>query len=98
MLKKSYEKYKIRHDQHIIEKSFRVGDIVWFQVNKEILQGFGKKIKVLWYGPFDIFEDMGYNAYGLNIHPYMCIFIVMNVYFHSIFKLYDPFMLDKEEE
>jgi hypothetical protein len=47
MLKKSQEKYKAKHDQHITEKSFKVGDKVWLQLNKEILQGPSKKIKAL---------------------------------------------------
>jgi hypothetical protein len=47
MLKKSQEKYKARHDQHRTEKSFKVGDRVWLQLNKERLQGPGKKIKAL---------------------------------------------------
>jgi len=34
-LQKSHEKYKARHDQHNIEKSFKVGDRVWLQLNKE---------------------------------------------------------------
>jgi hypothetical protein len=36
-LKKSQEKYKARHDQHKIKRKFRVGDIVWLQLNKERL-------------------------------------------------------------
>jgi hypothetical protein len=52
-LKKSQERYKARHDQHRTEKTFKVGDRVWLQLNKERLQGLGKKIKALWYGPFE---------------------------------------------
>ena len=46
-LKKSQEKYKARHDQHRTKRTFRVGDIVWLQLNKERLHGPGKKIKAL---------------------------------------------------
>jgi hypothetical protein len=54
MLNKSQEKYKARHDQHITKKSFKMGDRVWLQLNKERLQGLGKKIKALRYGPFEV--------------------------------------------
>jgi hypothetical protein len=37
MLKKSQEKYKAKHDQHRTERSFKVEDRVWLQLNKEIL-------------------------------------------------------------
>jgi len=37
-LSKSQEKYKVNHDQHRTEKSFKVGDRVWLQLNKERLQ------------------------------------------------------------
>jgi hypothetical protein len=33
-LNKSQEKYKVRHDQHIIEKAFKVGDRAWLHLNK----------------------------------------------------------------
>ena len=45
--KKSQEKYKARHAQHKTEKSFKVGDRFWLQLNKERLQGPSKKIKAL---------------------------------------------------
>ena len=42
-------------------------------LNNERLQGPGKKIKALRYGPFDILEMVGDNAYRLSLPPYMCI-------------------------
>jgi hypothetical protein len=36
-LKKSREKYKARHDHHRTKTTFRVGDRVWLQLNKEII-------------------------------------------------------------
>jgi hypothetical protein len=39
-----------------------VGDRVWFHHNKEHIQGSGKKIKVLQYGPFEMLEEVGGNA------------------------------------
>lgn len=38
---------------------------------------------------------MGDNAYGFSLPPYMHIFLVVNV---ENWKLYEPSMLDQEEE
>ena len=56
-------KYKAGHDQQRTEKSFKVGDRVWLHLNKERLQGPGKKIKALIYSPFEMLENVGDNAY-----------------------------------
>jgi hypothetical protein len=32
-------------------------------LNKERLQGLGKNIKALWYGPFEVLENLGDNLY-----------------------------------
>ena len=55
----SQEKKKERHDQQRVEKTFKVGDRVWFHLNKEIQQSPSKKIKELWYGPFEVSEKVG---------------------------------------
>ena len=78
-LKKSQEKYKVGHDQHETKESFKVGDRVWLQVKKERPQELGKKIKALWYGPFEILEKVGDNVYRLILPTYMHIYLVMNV-------------------
>ena len=94
-LKKSQEKYKARHDQHKIERTFRMGDRVWLQLNKERIQCPGKKIKALWYDPFEVLGKVGDNAYKLILPPCMCIYSIMNV---ENLKLYEPSMLDQEED
>ena len=48
-LQKLQEKYKARHDHHKTEKSFKLRDRVWLQLNKERLSGLGEKIKALRY-------------------------------------------------
>ena len=73
------EKYKARHDQNRTEKSFKVGDRVWLQLNKERLQGPGNKIKALRYGPFEILGKVGDNSYRLSLPPYMCTYSDVNV-------------------
>ena len=72
-----------------------MGDRVWLHLNKERIHGPGKKTKALWYGPFDVLEKVGDNAYRLNLPPYLCIYSVVNV---ENLKLYEPSMLDQEEE
>ena len=40
-------------------------------------------------------ENVGDNSYQLNLPPYMCIYSAVNV---DNLKLYEPSMLDQEEE
>lgn len=42
-------------------------------------KGPSKKIKALLYGPFEILEKVGDNAYKLSLFPYMCIYLAMNL-------------------
>jgi hypothetical protein len=86
-LKKSQERYKAQHDQHKTKKTFKVGDRVWLHLNKERLQGHGKKINDLQYGPFEVLKKVGDNSYRLILPPYMCIYLVVNV---ENLKLYEP--------
>ena len=82
---KAHEKYKEIHDQHDVEKTFKVGDRVWLQLNKERLWG-GKEIKDLRYGLFEVLEKVKDNSY-------MHIYSLVNV---ENMELYEPSMLDKE--
>jgi hypothetical protein len=70
-----------------------MGDRVWLQLNKERLQGLGKKIKALRYIPFEVLKKVGDNAYSLNIPPYMHIYLISNV---ENLKVYERSMLDQE--
>jgi hypothetical protein len=49
----------------------------------------------MWYGPFEVFDKVGYNLDRLNIPPYMWIYSIVNV---ENLELYEPSMLDQEEE
>ena len=53
-LRKSQKNYKVRHYQHRVEKTFKVGGRVWLNINKERLHGHAKKIKDLRYGHFEL--------------------------------------------
>jgi hypothetical protein len=59
-----------------LRKQFKVGDKVWFLMNKERLQG--KKIKALQYGRFEVLEKVDDNAYILILPPYMCIYSIVS--------------------
>ena len=63
--------YKAIHDQHRVEKTFKVGDRVWLYLNKERKQGLGKKINELMYDLFKVLEKVGDNASKLSLPPYM---------------------------
>ena len=66
-LEKSQAKYKARHDKHQMEHSFQVGDQFWLYINKDRMQGEGKKLKLIRYGPFKILEKIGENAFCLDL-------------------------------
>jgi hypothetical protein len=83
------------HDQHIEDHKFHVGDKVWLHLYKEQLQGEIKKLKPLRYGPFEIIEQVNENAFRLKLPSYMQINSVVNV---ENLKLFEPSMLDEEEE
>ena len=89
-LEKSQDKYKVRHDKHRTNHKFKVGDSVWLHINKERLTGEGKKLKPIRYGPFQILEKIGNNAFRLDLPPYMQIYSVVNV---ENLRLYEPPMI-----
>ncbi|XP_059070907.1 uncharacterized protein LOC131861613 [Cryptomeria japonica] len=93
-LEKSQAKYKARHDKHCIDHHFQVGNRVWLHISKERMQGEGKKLKSIRYGPFEILEKIGTNSFRLNLPPYMQIYLVVNV---KNLKLYVPPMILDEE-
>jgi hypothetical protein len=68
-----------------------VEDRVWLYLNKERIEGHGKKIKALWYGPFEILEKVGDNSYRISPPPYMCMYLVVIA---KNMKLYETSMLD----
>jgi len=75
-MEKSQAKYKARHDKHRMEHSFQVGDQIWLYISKDIMQGEGKKLKPIRYGPFTILEKIGENYFRLDLPAYMHIYSV----------------------
>jgi len=62
-LEKSQGEYKARHDKHRVDRKYHVGDEFWLHIRKERLQGEGKKLKPIRYGPFRILEKVGKIAF-----------------------------------
>jgi hypothetical protein len=95
-LEKSQARYRGRHEKHMVDHPFQVGDWVWLHINKEILKGEGKKIKLIHYGPFTILEKSGTDAFRLDLPPYMHIYSVVNVENLKLFE--PPMIMDQDEE
>eukprot|EP00253_Pinus_taeda_P010104 PITA_10104 len=78
-----------------MEHSFQVGDQVWFYIRKDRIQGEGKKLKPIRYGPFRIPKTIGENALRLDLPTYMQIYSVMNA---NCLRLFEPSMIKDPEE
>ena len=55
-----------------------------------MLEGEGKKLKPILYGPFKIQEKIGNNAFRLDLPSYMKIYSVFNV---EKSRLYEPSLI-----
>jgi hypothetical protein len=80
---------------HRVDHQLKVGDQVWLYYNNEILQGEGKKLKPIRYGPFKILDKIGSNAFRLELPPYMKIYSIVNV---ENLRLYEPPMIEDQGE
>lgn len=59
------------------------------------MKGEGKKLRPIWYGPFTILENIGDNAFRLDLPTYMQMYSIVNV---ENLKLYEPpLIMDTEE-
>jgi len=59
------------------------------------LKGEGKNLNPIRYGPFTILENIGTNAFHLDLSPYMHMYSIVNV---KNLKLYDPPMIMDQRE
>ena len=73
---------------------FQVGGEVWLYISKQRLQGEGKKLKPIFYGPFKILEKIGNNAFKLDL-PHMQIYSIVNV---ENLRLFEPPLIDDQGE
>jgi hypothetical protein len=92
-LETSQSKYKERHDKHRIDHKFQEGDEVWLHISKERLEGEGKKLKPIHYGPFNIIKQVGNNAFQHDSPSYMKMYSVFNV---ENLCLYEPPLIDDQ--
>ena len=67
--------------------------MVWLQISKERMQGEGKKLKPICYGPFKIIKQVGNNAFQLGLPSYMQMYSVVNV---ENLRLYEPPLTDDQ--
>ena len=70
--------------------------MVWLKLSKERLKGEGNKLKPLRYGPFRILEQMGDNAFKLDLPPYLGMYSVINTEYLQIYEL--PMLDDDGDE
>jgi len=77
-----------------MENSFHVGDKVWLYISKERMEGKGKKLKPIRYGPFNILEKIGDNAFCLDLPTYMHIYSVVNA---ESLRLFEPSLIEDPE-
>ena len=59
------------------------------------MQGEGKKLKPIRYGPFKILEKIGENAFRLELPAYMHIYSAINA---DCLRLFEPSMIEDPEE
>ena len=59
------------------------------------MQGEGKKLKPIRYGPFKILEKIGENAFRLDLSAYMHIYLVVNT---KNLRLFEPSLIEDPEE
>ena len=58
---------------------FQVGNQVWLHINTDRLQGEGRKLKPIRYGPFTILDQVCSNDFRLYFLPYMQMYYVFNM-------------------
>ena len=59
------------------------------------MQGEGKKLKPIRYGPFRVLEKIGENAFHFDLPNYMHIYSVVNA---DCLRLFEPSMIEDLEE
>lgn len=59
------------------------------------MQGEGKKLTPIRYGPFKILEKIGENAFRLDLPAYMHIYSVVNV---DCLRFFEPSLIEDLEE
>jgi len=78
-----------------MEHIFQVGDQVWLYISKDRMQGEGKKLKPIRYGPFKILEKIGENDFRLDLPAYMHIYSFVSI---DCLRLFEPSMVEDPEE
>jgi hypothetical protein len=83
------------HDKHWVDHLFEVSDQVWLHIRKYRMKGEGKNLRPIQYGPFKILDNIGTDAFCLDLPTYMKMYSMVNV---ENFNLYEPPMNMDEDE
>jgi len=59
------------------------------------MEGEGKKLKPIRYGPFKVLEKIGENAFRLDLPTYMHIYSVVNA---ENLRLFEPYLIEDPKE
>ena len=62
-------------------------------ISKERMQGEGKTVKPIRYGPFNIRKKVGNNAFQLDLPSYMQMYSIFNV---ENLRVYEPPLIDDQ--
>lgn len=81
----------MRHDKHHQDHKFQFGDEVWLHIKKERLHKEAKKLKPIRYGPFRILQNIGKNAFRLDLPSTIQIYVVVNV---ENLRFYQPSFIE----
>ena len=76
-----------------MDHKIQEGDDVWLHIRKERMQGEGKYLKPIHYGPFKIINKVGNNAFQLDFPSYMQMYSVVNV---ENLHLYETHSIDDQ--
>ena len=79
-IKRTNEAYKARANKHRRQLEFKPGDLVWLHLQKERFPSRRKnKLMARSYGPFEIIEKVGNNAYKLQLPGDMVVSATFNI-------------------
>ena len=81
-------------DRHRVDHKFQEGDEVWLHISKERMQGEGKRLNPIHYGPFKILKKVGNNAFQPDFPSYMEMYSIVNV---ENLCLYEPPLIADHE-
>ncbi|KAI5335209.1 hypothetical protein L3X38_025342 [Prunus dulcis] len=90
LVNRTMQRYKAHHKKHCVPCNFKEGDLVRLHWRGEA-NWEGKKLKPIRYGSFKIINQIGDNAFQLELPPYMHMYSIINA---ENLKIFEPSLLD----